>query len=182
MKIRKSGIKCVACGKDGAYWQCGIYKKAMHWSDPITASKKKEEKGKHQHQQLITYALDYHNEYIFGLTKDDTALVVINKKEWCMPTDQMREDNANHIRRLTMQYIKKNWTVNNALAQETEVEGDADETTKESVVEEGKAEEYIIDISKSLCFILLVSRRLDGVVMLWCDLAVEVHRNHYLST
>jgi hypothetical protein len=67
MQIRKSGIKCVVCGKDGAYWQCGICKKAMHWSDPITVSDKKDGKGKHQ--QLITCALDYHNEYFLDLPK-----------------------------------------------------------------------------------------------------------------
>jgi hypothetical protein len=53
----------------------------------------------------------------------------------------MREDNANYIRGLKMQYIKSNWTVKDALAQETEVEDDADGATKESVGEEGKAEE-----------------------------------------
>ena len=58
-----------------------------------------------------------------------------------MPTDQMREDNANHIRGLKMQYIKSNWTVKDALAQETEVEDDADRAAKESAGEEGKAEE-----------------------------------------
>jgi len=111
----------------------------MHWSDPIAVSEKKEGKGKHQ--QLITCALDYHNEYFFGLAKDDAALVGINKKEWCIPTNQMREDNANHIRGLKIQYIQKNWAINDALAQESEAEGDADEATKESVGEEGKAEE-----------------------------------------
>ena len=106
------------------------------WNDPITASEKKEGKGKHQ--QLITCALDYHNEYFFGLAKDDAALVGINKKEWCIPTNQMREDNANHIRGLKIQYIQKNWAINDALAQESEAEGDADEATKESVMKREK--------------------------------------------
>ena len=37
----------------------------MHWSDPIAVSEKKEGKGKHQ--QLITCALDYHNEYFLEI-------------------------------------------------------------------------------------------------------------------
>ena len=41
-----------------------------------------------------------------------------------MSTNQMREYNAHHIRGLKMQYIKKNWTINDALAQESETEGD----------------------------------------------------------
>jgi hypothetical protein len=41
-----------------------------------------------------------------------------------MPTNQIREDNANHIRGLKMQYIQKNWAINDALAQESETEGD----------------------------------------------------------
>jgi hypothetical protein len=54
----------------------------MHWSDPITVSEKKEGKGKHQ--QLTTCALDYHNEYFFGLAKYDAALVSTKRSGVCL--------------------------------------------------------------------------------------------------
>ena len=66
--------------------------------------------GKGKHQQLVMCALDYHNEYFFGLARDDAAMMGLGTKEWCMPTDQMREDNAEHIKRLKKEYILKKWT------------------------------------------------------------------------
>jgi hypothetical protein len=81
-------------GKGGAYWKCGICDKDFHWTDPVDKSVKQGSKG--QKQNMVTCALDYHYEKFFGLAKAHAELVGMNGKQWCAPTDQMRDDIMHH--------------------------------------------------------------------------------------
>jgi hypothetical protein len=94
MICHKSSVLCAVCGKDGAYWKCGICDKYLHWTDPADKSVKQGSKG--QKQNMVTCAVDYHDEKFFGLAKADAELVGMNGKQWCAPTDQMSDDNAAH--------------------------------------------------------------------------------------
>jgi hypothetical protein len=80
---------------------------------------------------MITCELDYHDEMFFGLAKDDAKLIGVKGKQYCSPTDQTREDNAQHI----LNSKKKFMLANLGVAEAGEDVAVADE------VEEGKTEE-----------------------------------------
>lgn len=117
------------CRKGGAYWKCGICGKNLHWTDPADKSVKRGSKG--QKQNMVTCAMDYHDEKFFGLAKADAELVGLNGKQWCAPTDQMRDDNAAHIMSLKRKFMLGEWEV---------ADGEVDVAVKDGL-EEGKIEE-----------------------------------------
>jgi hypothetical protein len=131
MVCRKYHTQCTvcACGKGGAYWKCGVCHKALHWTDPADKSIKWGSRG--HKQNMITCELDYHDEMFFGLAKDDAKLIGVKGKQYCSPTDQTREDNAQHI----LNSKKKFMLANLGVAEAGEDVAVADE------VEEGKTEE-----------------------------------------
>ena len=128
MICRKSSVLCAVCGKGGAYWQCGICDKTFHWTDTADKSVKIGSKG--QKQNMVTCAMDYHDEKFFGLAKADAELVGLNGKQWCAPTDQMRDDNAAHIMSLKRKFMLGEWGV---------ADGEVD--VAKDGLEEGKIEE-----------------------------------------
>ncbi len=129
MNCRNHGTQCAACGKSGAYWKCGVCDKALHWSDPLDKNVKRGSKG--QKQNMITCALDYHDEKFFGLAYDDCGLIGVKGKGWGPPTEQMRQDNADHIMKLKRKFMLATWGVAEA----------GEDVAVADVVEEGKTEE-----------------------------------------
>ena len=129
MNCRNHGTQCAACGKSGAYWKCGVCDKALHWSDPLDKNVKRGSKG--QKQNMITCALDYHDEKFFGLAYDDCGLIGVKGKGWGPPTEQMRQDNADHIMKLKRKFMLATWGVAEAV----------EDVAVAEVVEEGKTEE-----------------------------------------
>ena len=81
----------------------GLTGNALHWSDPLDKSVKRGSKG--QKQNMITCALDYHDEKFFGLANDNSELIGMKGKEWGPPTEQMRQDNAEHIMKLKRKFM-----------------------------------------------------------------------------
>jgi hypothetical protein len=76
--------------------------------------------------------MDYHDDKFFGLAKADAELDGMNGKQWCPPTDQMRDNNAAHIMSLKRKFMLGEWGV---------AEGEVDVAVEDGV-EEGKIQEY----------------------------------------
>ena len=94
----KTGRICAWCGKQGAYTVCGKCvddnKKpvALHYNS----------QGQHGQGAMCFY--HYHNDSRFGLGKNDSSVLLKQKKgEWEEPTAEEIDDNRSHVASLTEQ-------------------------------------------------------------------------------
>jgi hypothetical protein len=78
---------CVVCGKQRCHWYCTICNKYMCFR---TGPK----------QTDISCVVDYHNECMFGLCKDDIGVVGKRLMDWKYPSNTQKTANRHHIESL----------------------------------------------------------------------------------
>lgn len=78
---------CVVCGKKRCHWFCNLCQKYMCFRSGTQ-------------QTSISCVIDYHNECMFGLCRDDHDLVGRTLKKWQYPTKQEKKSNSDHIENL----------------------------------------------------------------------------------